>query len=55
MDRREQALWIREQRKVEDILATIKKKKWAWEGHFMRRTDNTQVDNQSNIVATQEL
>ncbi len=30
----------REQTKVEDILAKIKKKKWAWEGHIMRKTNN---------------
>ncbi len=27
---RKQALWIREQTKVEDILMTIKQKKWSW-------------------------
>ncbi len=33
-------IWIREQTKVEDILMTIEKKKWSWEGHIMRKTDN---------------
>ena len=37
---RTRASWIREQTKVEDILMTIKKKKWTWAGHVMRRTDN---------------
>ncbi len=37
---RKRASWIREQTKVEDILAKIKKKKWAWEGHIMRKTNN---------------
>ncbi len=41
---RKQAIWIREQTEVEDILMTIKKKikklKWLWAGHIMRRTDN---------------
>ncbi len=31
---------IKEQTKVEDILATIKKKKWSWAGNVMCRTDN---------------
>ncbi len=34
------ASWIREQTKLEDILRTIKKKKWTWPGHVMRRRDN---------------
>ncbi len=34
------ASWIREQMKVEDILVTIKNKKWTWAGHVMRRRDN---------------
>ncbi len=29
---RKRASWIREQTKVEDILVTIKNKKWTWEG-----------------------
>ncbi len=36
---RKRATWIREQTKVEDILMTIKKKKWSWAGHIMRRTN----------------
>ncbi len=37
---RKRATWIREQTKVKDILMTIKKKKWSWAGHIMRRTEN---------------
>ncbi len=37
---RKRASWIREQTKVEDILKTIKNKKWTWAGHIMRRRDN---------------
>ncbi len=37
---RKQTTWIREQTKVEDILMTIKKKKWFWAGHITGRTDN---------------
>ncbi len=37
---RKRALWIREQTKVEDILMTIKDKKWTWAWHVMRRSDN---------------
>ena len=37
---RKRATWVREQTKVEDFLTTIKKKKWTWAGHIMRRTDN---------------
>ena len=37
---RKRATWIREQTKVEDIMSTIKKKKWTWAGHVMRRDDN---------------
>ncbi len=37
---RKQASWNREQTKVEDILMTIKNKKWIWGGHIMRRRDN---------------
>ena len=31
---------IREQTKVEDIIQSIKKKKWQWVGHVYRRQDN---------------
>ncbi len=37
---RKRASWTREQTKVEDILVTIKNKKWTWAGHVMRRRDN---------------
>ena len=37
---RKRASWIREQTKVEDILTTIKKRKWSWAGHVMRMEDN---------------
>ncbi len=37
---RKRATWVREQTKVEDILTTIKLRKWSWAGHVMRRTDN---------------
>ncbi len=37
---KKRASLIREQTKVEDILMTIKKKKWTWAGHVMRRRDN---------------
>ncbi len=40
---KKRASWIREQTnffKVEDILMTIKKKKWTWAMHIMRRRDN---------------
>ncbi len=37
---KKQALWIREQTKVEDIPMTIKNKKWTWAGHVMLRRDN---------------
>ncbi len=37
---RKRAIWIREQTKIEDILMTIKKKKWSWAGYIIRRTDN---------------
>ncbi len=37
---RKRASWIREHTKVEDILVTIKNKKWTWAGHVMRRRDN---------------
>ncbi len=35
---RKRASWIREQTKVEDILVTIKNKKWTWAGHYHART-----------------
>ncbi len=37
---KKRASWIREQTKVEDILMTIKNKKWTWAGHVMRTCDN---------------
>ncbi len=37
---KKRASWIREQTKVEHIPMTIKKKKWTWAGHIMRRRDN---------------
>ncbi len=37
---RKRASWTREQTKVEDILVTVKNKKWTWAGHVMRRRDN---------------
>lgn len=37
---KKRATWIRQQTKVEDILKTIKKKKWQWAGHIYRRQDN---------------
>ena len=37
---RKRAAWIREQTKVEDILKSIKKKKWQWAGHVCRRQDD---------------
>ncbi len=37
---RKQEQWIREQTKVEDILATIKEKNWDWAGYVMRKADN---------------
>ena len=37
---KKRASWIREQTKVEDILSTVKRRKWTWAGHVMRRTDN---------------
>ncbi len=32
--------WIREQTKLEDILMTVKNKKWTWTGYVMCRRDN---------------
>ena len=37
---RKRASWIREQTRVDDVIGTIKKKKWTWAGHVMRRRDN---------------
>ncbi len=37
---RKRTSWFREQTKVEDILVTIKNKKWTWAGHVMRILDN---------------
>lgn len=34
------AAWIREQTRVEDILAQIKLSKWAWAPHVMLVRDN---------------
>ncbi len=36
---KKRASWIREETKVEDILMTIKKKKWTWAGYVMHRCD----------------
>ena len=38
--RNKKTSWIREQTKVEDILTTIKRKKWTWTGHAMQRIVN---------------
>lgn len=35
-----QATWITEQMKVEDVLKTFWKKNWIWTDHIMQRTDN---------------
>ncbi len=35
-----QAPWIKEQTKVEDILMKIKNRKWTWAWHVMPRCDN---------------
>ena len=32
--------WVRDQTKVMDIMEIIKNRKWTWEGHVSRRTDN---------------
>ncbi len=37
---KKRASWTREQTKIEDILMTIKNKKWTWAVHVMRRRDN---------------
>ena len=34
------ASWIRNQTRVEDILSSIKRRKWTWAGHVYRRNDN---------------
>ena len=33
-------MWIREQTGIADILFDIKRTKWSWAGHVMRRMDN---------------
>ncbi len=38
---KKRASWIREQTKEQDILMTVKNKKWTWVGHVMRRRDNS--------------
>ncbi len=42
---RKRASLIKEQAKLEHILLTVKKRKWAWAGHVMRRTDNRWTTN----------
>ncbi len=37
---KKRASWITEQMQVEDILMTIKNKKWTWAKYVMRRRDN---------------
>ncbi len=37
---RKRATWIRKQTKVENILLTVKEKKWSWAGHMMLKTNN---------------
>lgn len=37
---RERGTWIREKTRLEDIIVEIKRKKWTWTGHVVRRTDN---------------
>ncbi|MCJ3464060.1 hypothetical protein LNY58_26610, partial [Klebsiella pneumoniae] len=37
---KKRAEWIREQTGVADIILSIKRKKWTWAGHVMRRKDN---------------
>ena len=32
--------WIRDQTKVNDIMKTIKRRKWTWAGHISRYNDN---------------
>ncbi len=34
------ASWIKEHTKAEDILITIRNKKWTWKGHVIQRRDN---------------
>ena len=36
---RKRTSWIRGQTKVDDILTTIKRKKWTWVAHVIRQTD----------------
>ncbi len=40
MERQETSIMDYGAEKVEDILVTIKNKKWTWAGHIMRRRDN---------------
>ncbi len=49
---KKRASWIREQTKVEDILITIKKKKWTGGGHVIRRRDYRRATRVT--VTTQE-
>ncbi|XP_069986279.1 uncharacterized protein [Penaeus vannamei] len=49
---RMRATWIREQRKVEDILGCIKNKKWQWAG-YMSET-RRQMDKENYIVLFSE-
>ncbi len=51
---RKRATWLREQTKVENILMTIKKKKWSWVGNIMHRTYNRWTKKISGM-ATKEL
>ena len=37
---RKRNTWVRKETKVRDIREVIKKRKWQWAGHLMRRTDN---------------
>ncbi|MCL1440826.1 hypothetical protein, partial [Enterobacter hormaechei] len=37
---KKRAEWVREQTGVKDTLVEIKRKKWTWAGHVMRRQDN---------------
>ncbi len=49
---RKRASWIREKTKVEDILMTMKRKKWTWALHVIRRRDN--MDYECNRVPTRD-
>ncbi len=37
---KKRASWIKEQTMVEDIIMTIKNKRWIWAEHVMHRRDN---------------